>query len=73
MFAVFMLSGLFTFLADLSRFHLMWNAIWMFGIPALLGILLNQGKPRQVIMTFALMVASLVSVMATSTYFGMGY
>ena len=66
-------ASVFTFIADRLNFRSLWNAAWIFAIPALVGITLNEGTPRQLTMTFVLMVVSSLSLMATAAYFGLGY
>jgi putative effector of murein hydrolase LrgA (UPF0299 family) len=54
-------------------FRSMWNALWIFVIPAAVGIVSNRGTARQLIMTFILMAVSALSLMVTAAYFGLGY
>lgn len=42
----------------------MGNAIWLFVLPALLGIVFNNGKPRQALMACLLMAVSALSSIA---------
>jgi hypothetical protein len=49
------------------------NAIWLFVLPALLGILLNDNKPQQVLMVCLLMTVSGLSSIATIYAFWGGY
>ena len=70
---VVVLAVAFTFAADWFMIRSLWNAIWIFAIPALVGITLNRGVARQLLMTFLLMTVSAFCLMATATYFGLGY
>jgi hypothetical protein len=63
----------FTFLADWLMIRSIWNAIWIFAMPALVGIALNEGTARQLVMTFLLMIISASCLMVVATVFGMGY
>ena len=56
-----LLSCIGTYLFTVIGTRTMANAIWLFLIPALIGILLNEGKPRQAVMACVLMAVSALS------------
>lgn len=49
------------------------NAIWLFVIPAVIGIVLNDGKPRQALMACVLMAVSGLSSIALMVAVWGGY
>jgi len=50
-----------TYIFSIVGTRTMANAIWLFLIPALIGILFNEGKPRQALMACLLMAVSALS------------
>jgi len=61
----------FTFLTDWYLIRSLWNAIWIFGIPALVAVTLNKGADRQALMTILLMPTSIIFLMVTASCFGL--
>lgn len=59
-----MVSCIGTYVFTIIGTRTMANAIWLFLIPALIGILLNDGKPRQTVMACVLMAVSALSSIA---------
>ena len=59
-----LLSCIGTYLFTIIGTRTMANAIWLFLIPALIGILLNDGKSRQMVMACVLMAVSALSSIA---------
>lgn len=62
-----------TFAADWFGLRFLWNASWMFALPATLGILMNAGVAKQLGMTLGLIVLSILATMATAAIFGLVY
>jgi hypothetical protein len=59
-----LLSCIGTYLFVVVGTRTMANAIWLFVLPALIGILLNEGKPKQALMACLLMAVSALSSIA---------
>jgi hypothetical protein len=57
-------SCLGTYVFSIVGTRTMANAIWLFVLPALIGILLNEGKARQAVMACILMAVSALSSIA---------
>jgi hypothetical protein len=59
-----LVSCMGTYVFTIIGTRTMANAIWLFLIPALIGILLNDGKPKQAMMACLLMAISALSSIA---------
>lgn len=68
-----MLSCLGTYIFSVIGSRTMANAIWLFAIPALIAIILNDSKARQLVMAGALMAASAISSIAFMVVVWGGY
>ena len=58
------ISCLGTYVFAIVGTRTMANAIWLFVIPAIIGIVLNDGKPRQALMACILMAVAVLSSIA---------
>jgi hypothetical protein len=63
-------SVVLTILVDRCDFRTPWNFIWIFLIPALLGIALNSGMLRRFQMSVILPGVSLIALMIAGQLFG---
>lgn len=70
---VVILSYLGTYMFTIVGTRTMANAIWLFAIPALIGIAFNEGKPRQALMACLLMGVSGLSSIALMVAVWGGY
>ncbi|WP_242182333.1 hypothetical protein [Sphingomonas sp. CARO-RG-8B-R24-01] len=59
-----------TIIVDQWQFRTSWNFIWIFLIPALLGIVLNTGLLRRIQMSVILPGVSLIALMVAGQLFG---
>jgi len=50
-----------------------WNALWMFGLPTLIAIVLNKDVPMRIIMGFFLLVFSYFSTAVAGITFGLDH
>lgn len=70
--AVPIVIGLMAYLTDHLGFRSGVNALWMFGLPIIVAILANKDAASRCLAGLALVVLSLVSMMATAAVFGLG-
>lgn len=68
--AVFFMSMLLTWLTDRHGYRTPLNAIWMFGVPVMIGFVANNGWQTKWIMAASLFVASTAAVMLAGILFG---
>lgn len=66
-------SFLGTYIFSIIGTRTMANAIWLFAIPALIGIILNEGKLKQAVMACILMAVSGLSSIALMVTVWGGY
>lgn len=70
--AVITVSVILTYLTGSHGYTSMFNSIWVFGFPVVVGILSNHGRQRQLSVTVLLMIVSVASLMISGVYFGIG-
>lgn len=67
------LSCVGTYIFSINGIRTIANAIWLFIFPAIIGIVLNDRKPRQVFMASLLMIVSALSSIALMVAVWGGY